>query len=400
MPDRNVARLLTLLLALPILHAHAAPPAGGMPPAPVKVIQVVPGTLSESAIFPARLRATEQVEVRPRVGGLIDKVAFTDGGMVKKGQLLYEIDPRPYAAEVARAQASVAQAEALLRQASAMQARGSALASSQAISREAIDERNAAKQVADANLRAARAALDAARLDLEFTRVTAPISGLISRTQVTVGNLVNGPGGSGTTLLATITPIDPLHVYFEVDERSLQGFGGTPPTSTPVKLELAGEAGFRHPASIDYVAPTFDPATGTRQLRAVLPNPKGQLAPGMFARAELLGVRRFDAVSVPTRAVGADQGRQYVLVVGADDTVEYRPVTLGPEIGGQRPVLSGLKAGERVIVDGLQKARPGSKVEPQPLEPSTDSAECHPAEGTKAVAAKAIDDCLAGGGSR
>ncbi len=331
------------------------------------------------------------------MGGLIDKVAFTDGGTVRKGQLLYEIDPRPYAAEVARAQASVAQAEALLRQASAMQARGSALASSQALSREAIDERNAARQVAEANLRSARAALDAALLDLDFTRVTAPIDGLISRTQVTVGNLVSGPDGSAATLLTTIVPIDPLHVYFEADERSLEGFGGTPPLGGEVRVALAGEDGFPHLARLDYAAPGFDPATGTRQLRALLPNPRGRLVPGMFARAKLVGVRRFEAVSVPVRTVGADQGRQFVLVVGADDVVEARPVTLGPDIDGQRPVLSGLKAGERVIVDGLQKARPGSKVAPQPLEPPADSAECRPAEGAKDVAAKAIDDCLAGG---
>lgn len=405
MSAKPFALLFSLLTALPLASVQAAPPAGGgMPPAPVKVIQAEPQTLIESVVLPARLRAVEQVELRPRVGGMINKVAFRDGSQVEKGQLLYEIDPRSYAAEVASAEASVAQAEALLRQASAMQARGSALAASQALSKEAIEERNAAKQVAEANLRAARARLESTRLNLEYTKVRAPISGRISRTLVTAGNLVSGPDGSGATLLTTIVPTDTLYAYFEIDERTQLGFAGLPamdgerpPLGQTVHLALDGEEGYPHAAKIDYLDNSFDALTGTRQARAVLDNPRGRLAPGLFARVRMNTARRFDAISVPVRAIGADQNRSFVIVVNAEDVVEPRPVTLGPEIDGQRPVLSGLKPGERVIVDGLQKARPGSKVAPQPLEKTATSSECRPTQGPGAVAAKAIDDCLASG---
>ena len=393
MSAKPFALLFSLLTALPLASVQAAPPAGGgMPPAPVKVIQAEPQTLIESVVLPARLRAVEQVELRPRVGGMINKVAFRDGSQVEKGQLLYEIDPRSYAAEVASAEASVAQAEALLRQASAMQARGSALAASQALSKEAIEERNAAKQVAEANLRAARARLESTRLNLEYTKVRAPISGRISRTLVTAGNLVSGPDGSGATLLTTIVPTDTLYAYFEIDERTQLGFAGLP--------ALDGErppVGQTVHLALDDLDNSFDALTGTRQARAVLDNPRGRLAPGLFARVRMNTARRFDAISVPVRAIGADQSRSFVMVVNAEDVVEPRPVTLGPEIDGQRPVLSGLKPGERVIVDGLQKARPGSKVAPQPLEKAATSSECRPTQGPGAVAAKAIDDCLASG---
>lgn len=362
------AFLTALLALLPAPAVWSAPPAGGaMPPTPVKVIEAKKQSLTETAVFPARLRATEQVEIRPRVGGVIDKVAFRDGVQVEKGQLLYEIDPRPYATEVARAEATLVQAQAQLRLAEAEQARGQALARTQALSREAIEQRDAGKAVADANVRAARAALEAARLELDFTKVRAPIGGRINRTLVTAGNLVNGPGGNVATLLTTLVPTAPLHAYFELDERTMLGFGAKSPVGQAIRLAFEGEDGFPHQARIDYVDHSFDAATGTRQARAVIANPDGRLAPGLFARVELNTARSFEAVTVPARAVGADQGRRFVLVVGAEDTVEYRPVTLGPEIGGQRPVLEGLKEGERVIVDGLQKARPGGKVAPEAL---------------------------------
>lgn len=392
--------VLTLMLMSPLPEVLAAPQGGGMPPAPVKVIEVKKTSLVETAVYPARLRAVEEVEVRPRVGGMVERVLFKDGAQVEKGQPLYEIDPRPYAAEVARAEAALAQAEAQLRQASAEQARGRALAQTQALSREAIEQRDAASQVAEANVRAARAALEAARLDLDFTRVRAPIAGRINRTLVTAGNLVSGPGGNGATLLTTLVPTDPLHVYFELDERTMLDFGDAAPLGATVGVALEGEEDFPHKARIDYLDHSFDPATGTRQVRAVIDNPKGRLAPGLFARVLLATARRFDTVSVPSRAVGADQGRRFVLVVGADDTVEYRPVTLGPEIGGRRPVLTGLAVGERVIVDGMQKARPGSKVAPQPLEEAPSAAECGPSEGgatTHGIATRTMDDCLSSG---
>ncbi|MEO1750875.1 efflux RND transporter periplasmic adaptor subunit [Thiofaba sp. EF100] len=391
--------LMSLMLLLPLSAALAAPQGGGMPPAPVKVIEVKKSALVETAVYPARLRAVEQVEVRPRVGGMIERVLFKDGARVEKGQVLYEIDPRPYAAQVARAEAALAQAEAQLNLARAEAARGRSLAASQALAREAIEQRDAASLVAEANVRAARAALEAARLDLDFTRVRAPIAGRINRTLITAGNLVSGPGGNGATLLTTLVPLDPLHVYFELDERTMLGFGDAAPLGAMVGVALEGEEDFPHKARIDYLDHSYDPSSGTRQVRAVLDNPKGIFAPGQFVRVLLTTARRYDTVSVPSRAVGADQGRRFVLVVGADDTVEYRPVTLGPEIGGRRPVLSGLAVGERVIVDGMQKARPGSKVAPQPLEEAPSAAECGPSNGISSpgVAPKTMDDCLSSG---
>jgi len=391
---------LTLTIMLPLSAAFAAPQGGGMPPAPVKVIEVKPTSLVESAVYPARLRAVQEVEIRPRVGGMLERVLFKDGALVEKGQVLYEIDPRPYAAQVARAEAALAQAEAQLRLASAEQARGQALAQTQALSREAIEQRDAARQVAAANVRAARAALEAAQLDLDFTRVRAPISGRINRTLVTAGNLVSGPAGNSATLLTTLVPTDPLYVYFEVDERTMLGFQEAELLGKTVAVALEGEEDFPHPARIDYLDHSFDPTTGTRSVRAVLANPQGRFAPGLFARVRLETARRFDTLSVPSRAVGADQGRRFVLVVGKDDIVEFRPVTLGPEIQGQRPVLSGLVAGERVIVDGMQKARPGSKVVPQPLEATPSAVECAPSAAHTApqgVATRTMDDCLSAG---
>ncbi|MEW6446052.1 MAG: efflux RND transporter periplasmic adaptor subunit [Pseudomonadota bacterium] len=404
------ARQVTFLLSLACAHTAsvvAAQAPGGMPPPPVTVIQTEVRPLTETVVIPARLRATEQVDIRPRVGGLIDRVAFRDGTRVEKGQLLYEIDPRAYAAEVASAEAGVAQAEALLRQASAMQARGSALAPSQALSREAIEEREAARQVAEANLRAARARLESARLNLEYTKVRAPIGGRINRTLVTTGNLVSGPGGNGATLLTTLVPTDTLYAYFDIDERTQLGFAGQParedglppPVGQRVGLALDGEEGFPRSARIDYLDHSFDAQTGARQARAVLDNSGERLAPGLFARIRLETARRFDAIALPTRAIGSDQNRQFVMVVNAEDVVEPRSVTLGPEIDGMRPVLSGLKPGERVILDGLQRARPGGKVAPKPLEPAA-LAECKPSVGPKDVATRAMDDCLSSGGAR
>jgi RND family efflux transporter MFP subunit len=402
MHSMNTVRplLLSLMLLLPPSAALAAPQGGGMPPAPVKVIEVKKTALVETAVYPARLRAVEQVEVRPRVGGMIERVLFKDGARVEKGQVLYEIDPRPYAAQVARAEATLAQAEAQLALARAEAARGRSLAASQALAREAIEQRDAASLVAEANVRAARAQLEAARLDLDFTRVRAPIAGRINRTLVTAGNLVSGPGGNGATLLTTLVPLDPLYVYFELDERTMLGFGGDAPLlGASVGVAMEGEEDFPHKARIDYLDHSYDPSSGTRQVRAVLDNPKGLFAPGQFVRVLLATARRYDTVSVPSRAVGADQGRHFVLVVKADDTVEFRPVTLGPEINGRRPVLSGLAIGERVIVDGMQKARPGSKVAPQPLAEAPSAAECSSSNGngSQSVAPKTMDDCLSSG---
>jgi multidrug efflux system membrane fusion protein len=361
--------LLAVLVTQTIVHAETPAAGAGAPPPPkVSVIEVQNQTLRQTVVFPAQIRAVEQVEVRPQVSGMLASVNFRDGTHVEKGQLLYSIDSRPFAAEVNAAEAAVAQAEASLRLASKEQARGAALAQSQTLSREAIEQRDTAKQVAEANLRAAQARLATARINLDYTQIHAPIAGTIERSQMTAGNLVTSPLGSGTTLLTTIIPSDTLYVYFQIDEATQNGFSAqnsTAPLGEGVQIALQGESTFQDLAPIDYLAPSFDSKTGTRQARAKLANPQQRYAPGQFARIRMNTAQVFSNPTVPAQAVGMNQSKHFVIVVNAENVTEMRPVTLGPDIDGQRPVLKGLKIGERVIVEGLQKARPDSKVTPE-----------------------------------
>jgi RND family efflux transporter MFP subunit len=339
------------------------------PPLPqVTVAPAIARQVTEFDELTGRFEAVERVEVRPRVSGYISSVEFTDGTDVKKGEVLFVIDPRPYAAERDKARAQLAQARSQLTLAVTERDRATKLLAQHAISQEEFDTRTAGREQAEANVAAAQAALDAAALNLEFTRVAAPISGRISRALVTSGNFVT----SGQTPLTTLVSLDPIYVSFDGDERQYLRYsklaraaGKGPAARNPVEVGLADETGFPHQGVMVFVDNALDPATGTIRNRALLDNHERLFTPGLFARLKLLESRDYSAVLVNDSAIGTDQTVRYVLVVGAANKVEYRPVQLGPIVDGLRVVQSGLAAGETVVVNGLQRVRPGAQVSPQ-----------------------------------
>jgi RND family efflux transporter MFP subunit len=336
----------------------------------VTVAAAISRKVTEFDEFTGRFEAVERVEVRPRVSGYISSVNFTDGNEVKKGDVLFVIDPRPYAAERDRARAQLAQARSQLALAKSEHVRASKLLVQHAISQEEFDTRSAGSEQAQANVEAAQAALDAAALNLEFTRVTAPISGRISRAFVTSGNFV----ASGQTLLTTLVSLDPIYVTFDGDEQAylkyikavrVSAHAGAHENGSPVLVGLADENDFPHQGAMAFVDNALDPATGTIHSRALLDNHERLFTPGLFARIRLLDSSQHDAVLVNDSAIGTDQTVRYVLVVGAGSKVEYRPVQLGPVIDGLREVQAGLKPGEVIVVNGLQRVRPGAQVQAQ-----------------------------------
>jgi len=357
-----------------LLAACQQQPAATPPPPPqVTVSQPVARAVTEWDEYAGRLEAVESVEVRARVSGYLHSVHFTDGAVVKKGALLFVIDPRPYQAELQRAQAGLEQASARCQRTQKDFARAQQLVRSRAISQEEVDTRSADQREAQEAVQAARAAVDAARLNVDFTQVKAPISGRISRRLVTEGNLING-GTGDSTLLTTIVSLDPIYGYFEVDERSYLKYthlwrNGTRPGSrdvkTPVSLGLANETGFPHQGHLDFINNRLDPNTGTMTGRAIFPNPDLTLVPGLFARTRLPGSSRYQALLLPDEAIGSDQSQRFVLVVNDQNTVEYRKVEPGPMIDGLRVIRNGLKPEDWVIVNGVQRVRPGATVDPQ-----------------------------------
>ena len=352
----------------------AAQAAAAAPPPQVDVAQVVSKQVTEFDEFTGRFEAVERVEIRPRVSGYISSVNFAEGREVKKGDVLFVIDPRPYDATYKHAKAQLDQARSQATLAKSERERAANLLASHAISQEEFDTRVASLQQADANVEAAQAALDSAALDLSFTRVTAPISGRISRALVTEGNLV----AAGQTELTTLVSLDPIYVRFDGDEQAYLKYikiareaamakekgneAGT--TGSPVMVGLANEAGYPHQGVMVFVDNELDATTGTIRGRAKLDNHDRAFTPGLFARVKLMGSNQYNALLINDSAVGTDQTVRYVLVVGADNKVEYRPVKLGPIIDGLRVVADGLKAGETVVVSGLQRVRPGSPVTP------------------------------------
>ncbi len=336
----------------------------------VTVAAAVSRKVTEFDEFTGRFEAVERVEVRPRVSGYISTVSFTDGSEVKKGDVLFVIDPRPYVAERDKARAQLAQARSQLALAKSERERATKLLGQHAISQEEFDTRTAGNEQAQASVAAAQAALDAAELNLEFTRVTAPISGRISRALVTSGNFV----ASGQTLLTTLVSLDPIYVTFDGDEQAYLRYSklvreaagtGSHAARNPVVVGLADESGYPHQGAMVFIDNALDPATGTIHSRALLDNHERLFTPGLFARVRLLDSAQHEAVLVNDSAIGTDQTVRYVLVVGAGSKVEYRPVQLGPVIDGLRVVQSGLAAGETIIVNGLQRVRPGAQVQAQ-----------------------------------
>lgn len=339
-----------------------------MPPPAVSVAEVIEQQVTEWDELTGRLEAPESVEIRPRVSGFIDKVAFEEGALVKKGDLLFQIDPRPFEAQVKRLQAELQQARATQQRTASEAQRGERLRANNAISAELADARISAASEAKSATAAIQAQLEAAKLDLSFTRVTAPIDGRIGRALITAGNLVN----AGEALLTTLVSTDKVYAYFEADERTYLKYRelareGERGDATPVYLGLSSEDGHPHLGHMNFIDNQVDPRTGTIRGRAVFDNRDGRFTPGLYARLKLVGSATYDAVLIKDVAVGTDLGKKFVLVLGEDGKVNYRSIELGPKLEGLRIVRNGLDEGETIVVNGLQRVRPGNAVEPQPV---------------------------------
>jgi RND family efflux transporter MFP subunit len=334
------------------------------------VAKVLERSITEYDEFTGRFEAVERVEVRPRVSGYIAAVSFEEGREVKKGDVLFTIDPRPYDAEFKRAKADLARARTQQALAHSERERATKLLEQRAISREEFDTRVSGNEQAVANVQAAEAALDAAQLNLTFTQVRAPISGLVSRAEITAGNLVT----SGETLLTTLVSMDPIYVAFEGDERVFLKYAALARNGeradarggeSPVWVGLADETDTPHEGRMVFVDNALDPQTGTIRVRGKLDNAERRFTPGMFARVKLVGSAKYDALLINDSAIGTDQNVRYVFAVGKDNKVEYRSVKLGPVVDGMRVVRDGLSLGESIVVNGLQRVRPGAVVTPE-----------------------------------
>jgi RND family efflux transporter MFP subunit len=366
----QLVRKILLLAMLAVLAAvgagcrrQAPQPPGGAKPPQVVVAPVTRHIVQEFDEFSARLAAPYQVDVRARVAGTLDRVNFRDGDVVRKGVLLFTIDPRPFAAEVARTAANVALARSQADLAQIQVVRAEKLLPAQAISQQEVDQARAAAQNAFSSLRAAEAALAAARLNLGFTRISAPIDGRASRTLVTAGNLVN----VSDPVLTTIVSTDRVYAYFEASEAAYLRYGeaaATPQATPPVRLGLFNEEGFPHPGRIDFVDNRLNPVSGSIQVRAVFDNTQGRFTPGLSARLQVAAGKPYQATVVPDRAIMTDQTRKIVLVVRPNHVVEQREVKTGALVNGMR-VVNGVQPGEQIVVDGLQRAVPGAPVTPQ-----------------------------------
>ncbi|MBM7059167.1 efflux RND transporter periplasmic adaptor subunit [Pseudomonas sp. UL073] len=377
-------------LSLLILAACGRAPDQAAAPAPAKVsvAEVIQQPVTEWDELTGRLEAPESVVVRPRVSGYIDKVAFSEGSLVKKGDLLFQIDPRPFEAEVRRLEAQLQQVRANLSRTENEARRGERLRASNAISAELADARASAALQARAEVAAIQAGLEAARLNLNFTQVTAPIDGRVSRAEVTTGNLVN----AGESRLTSLVSTDKVYAYFDADERVFLKYNqlarqGSRGDATPVYLGLSDEDGFPHLGQMDFIDNQVDPKTGTIRGRAVFDNRKGEFTPGLYARLKLVGSATYDAALIKDSAVGTDLGKKFVLVLAEDDKVAYRAIELGPKLEGLRIVRSGLAKGEKIVVNGLQRARPGMPVSPDAVPMADQATLAALAEQRTAVAA-------------
>jgi membrane fusion protein, multidrug efflux system len=366
-------RLLIMLLAVTLSGCgDKPPPAAAAAPPPVTVAQPTKRTVTDWDEFTGRFEAVEEVQVRARVGGFVTSVEFRDGAFVKTGDLLYVIDSRPFEAVAQQADGQLADARAKAELARRELDRGLNLVQTSAVSEQVVDQRRQALQAAKAAQIQAEGLLKAAQLNIEFSHVVAPIGGRVSRHLVSVGNLVQGSEG-GATLLTSIVSLDPIYIYFDVDEATYLKdnrlyFEGKRPSSrdtpNPVQVTLTGETKPSHDGKMDFIDNRLDVSTGTLRQRAVVSNKDYSILPGQFGRVRLIGSAPYDALLVPDEAVATDQSRKIVFVVKGDDTVEARPVILGPLDDGLRVIREGLKPEDRVIVEGLQRARVGAKVSP------------------------------------
>ncbi|MFN9474262.1 efflux RND transporter periplasmic adaptor subunit [Acidovorax sp.] len=361
---------------------------------PVSVAAVLQQDISLWDEFSGRLEAVQRVDIRARVSGAVQSVHFREGSLVKQGDLLITVDPAPYAAEVDRAEAQVAAAQARVSYTRSELERATRLLQESAIAQREHDERQNAQREADANLRAAQAALQTARLNLGYTQVRAPVAGRVGRIEVTQGNLV--ASGPGAPVLTTLVSVSPIYASFDTDEqvvvKALQDLKSGTSARTlieriPVQMGTGTSGGTPHTGKLQLIDNQVDAKSGTVRVRAVFDNEGGDLIPGQFARVRMGQARSSQAILINERAVGTDQNKKFVLVVGEGNKAEYREVTLGAPIEGLRVVTSGLKAGETIIVNGLQRVRPGAVVAPQSV-PMTAKAEIPAAERKEARAAK------------
>lgn len=343
-------------------------------PLPVSVAEPLAKRITQWDEYPGRFEAVQLSEVRARVSGFIEQIHFKDGQIVKAGDRLFTLDRRPYALAEESAKADVARFEAQVALAEADLKRAEPLVKSQTISDQTFDQRRASLSVARAQLLAAQAATKTAALNLEWSEVRAPITGRISDRKVDVGNLVAGGQAAATTLLATIVTQDPIHFVFDVSEADFLRYSrlflsgdrqSSRDVNNPVRIKLADEKEFRHQGQMDFVDNVLNPRSGTLRGRAIVQNKNGLLQPGLFGRLQLFG-GEVDALLIPDSAIVADQASKIVFVVDGSDTILGRPIELGGMEDGLRVVRSGLKAGERIVVDGLANpaVRPGAKVKP------------------------------------
>lgn len=366
-----IQRAISATVLASLLAACSRPAPAPPPPPGITVAPAIGRSVNEWDEFTGRIEAVEKVEVRSRVSGYVTRVAFIEGREVRKGDVLFVIDPREYRAALDRADAELARAKTQGDLSRSESERANGLIKENAISREEFDARTSGQAQSEAAIRATEAAVRTARLNLEWTVIRAPISGRVSRAEITEGNLVQG--GGDPTLLTTIVSLDPVYVYFEGDEQAyLKNVGLSRPGMRPnarvgrttVRMGLANEEGFPHEGFIDFVDNRLDPGTGTIRARAVFSNKDRLFTPGLFARVQLLGSGKFDAVLVQDAAVGTDQDRKFVYVLKPDSTVEYRGVELGRVIDGLRVIRKGLNPGDQVVINGLQRIRPGARVTP------------------------------------
>ncbi|MDQ8024223.1 MAG: efflux RND transporter periplasmic adaptor subunit [Moraxellaceae bacterium] len=369
------------------VHEAEAQTAPAAQATPVEVAAVLNRQITDWQSYSGRVEAVDRVEIRPLVSGTLTAVHFRDGSLVRKGDVLFTIDPRPFEAELDRAQANVAAAEARVAYTASDLARSQRLLADNAIARRDHDSKDNAAREAQANLQAARAAVESARLNLAYTRITAPVAGQVSRAEVTVGNVV--AAGAQSQPLTTLVSVSKMYASFDVDEQSFlkhinaaRAGKGTP---VPVFMGLANEDGFPREGRVSSVDNRLDVSSGTIRVRAEFANPDGLLLPGLYARVRIGGSAQRDAVLIDEKAVGTDQDKRFVLVVEPDNRTAYREVKLGAAQDGLRIVDSGLKPGERIVVNGLQRTRPGDVVAPQVVPMAGNAA---PPPATKSGAVK------------
>jgi membrane fusion protein, multidrug efflux system len=366
----------TLFLNMPhSTIAAEASKAAVPPPTPVTVTAIKSRDVTLWQNFSGRLEAVDRVDIRPRVGGAIQSVDFREGALVKTGDLLFTIDPAPYEASLAQSAGQLASAEAKVALAKTELDRGRRLSDNRTISQSDLDQRQNAVTEAEAGLKTAQAVLRSAQLELDYTKVRAPVSGRVGKVAITVGNLV--AAGSASAALTTLVSVDPIYVSFNASEDSVAKAlsklpatdGALPPIEQiPVEVGTLADNGTPITGKLQLIGNEVDASSGTIPVRAVIDNPQGRLIPGQFVRIRMGEPQPDHRILVSEKAIGTDQDKKFVFVVGADNKVAYRPVELGGSTDGERIVLGGLTDGDRIVVNGLQRVRPGAVVDPQTTE--------------------------------